>query len=89
MNRRFYGGLISGVTTNKTDNITMKQVQNGEEERVVLRRYPFHEAPTQRKVLEQYMLAVEYMFRIVPEDQQAAVLGRFSRKLMKAMRNFK
>lgn len=68
-----------------SSRIAAKQVCNGEEEELVLRRFPFHEAMTEQAVLTMHANAVRYMFQVVPGRQHLAVLGRFSRKLVKRM----
>ncbi|BCM95144.1 hypothetical protein [Burkholderia phage FLC6] len=73
-------GLIGGIADH---DVTMTQLHNGTHEDAVLRRFPFHEAMTRPAALTQYRYAVQYMFEIVPEEHWAAVMGRFSRKLVK------
>lgn len=73
-------GLIGGIANH---DVTMVQIHNGDQESVVLRRFPFHETPTRVAALTQYRYAVQYMFEIVPEEHWAAVMGRFARKLVK------
>lgn len=65
------------------NNVTMTQLHNGDHEYVVLRRFPFHECLTRQAMMNMYGNAVRYMLQIVPEDKQLAVMGRFSRKLIK------
>lgn len=60
-------------------------VHNAQYEEKVLKMYPF---PIQRNatlVLEEYAGAVAYMFEKVPKRFHTAILGRFSRKLVKRM----
>lgn len=78
-------GLIAGIPGRE---VTMKQIQNTEEEFAVLKRFPFHEAVTKQSLLTLYGNAVRLAFDIVPQEKQIAVLGRFSRKLVKRMRYF-
>jgi hypothetical protein len=79
-------GLIGGIID---VDVTMKQLHNGDQEYVVLRRFPFHEAATRASAMHLHAQAVRYMFQIVPDDQWVAVMGRFSRKLIKRMHYFK
>jgi hypothetical protein len=78
-------GLIAGIPGH---DVTMKQIQNSEEEFTVLKRFPFHEAATKQSMLTLYSQAIRFTFDIVPEEKQIAVLGRFARKLVKRMRYF-
>lgn len=73
-------GLIGGIADH---DVTMTQLHNGNQEDVVLRRFPFHEAMTRQAMFTQHRYAVQYMFEIVPEEHWVAVLGRLSRKLTK------
>lgn len=73
-------GLIGGIADH---DLILTQLKNGDQEYVVLRRHPFHEAPTRAAMFQQYALAVRFMFEYVPEDQWLPVMGRFSRKLVK------
>ena len=73
-------GLIGGIPDLK---VTMKQIHNTDQEHVVLLRFPFHEGMTRQSVFNTYRYAVQLMFEIVPEKHHLAVMGRFSRKLVK------
>jgi hypothetical protein len=76
-------GLIAGIPDH---DVIMKQIKNGDQEFVVLNRFPFHEAVTPQMVFHLHAQAVRLLFQYVPKDQQIAVLGRFNRKLVKRMR---
>lgn len=67
----------------------MKQIRHNAQEVAILRRCPFHEAPTRAAALNQFSAAIRLLFEIVPEGQWAAVMGRLDRKLIKRMHYFK
>lgn len=66
-----------------------KQIQNSDHEHTVLRRFPFHEAHTESATLQQYSLAIRYLFEVVPDRFWTDVTGRLNRKLVKRMQHFK
>lgn len=76
-------GII--LNTLKRDVETL-QLRNGDEESLVLRRFPFHECATRQSVLSMYRNAVQFMFQVVPEAKFNAVMNRLSRKLIKRMK---
>jgi hypothetical protein len=78
-------GLIGGIPDL---DVTLKQIHNSDQEHTILRRFPFHEAPTVAAALHQHAQATRLMFEMVPNEHWAAVLGRFNRKLIKRMRHF-
>lgn len=54
----------------------------------VLKLYPFDIQRNATLVLEEHAGAVAYMFANVPKRFHTAILGRFSRKLVKRMHQF-
>ncbi|HEX9136132.1 MAG TPA: hypothetical protein VF905_04195 [Nitrospirota bacterium] len=66
----------------------LKQIKNGDQEHVILLRFPFHEAPTIASAFQHHSNAVRLMFEMVPPEHWLAVLGRFNRKLVKRMQYF-
>lgn len=79
-------GLLDDIPDRR---VTMKQIVNTDHEQVVLLRFPFHECKTRRSMMHSYQCAVTLMFELVPEGRHLAVMGRFARKLVKAMNKIK
>lgn len=78
-------GLIGGIANH---DVVLKQIHNGDYEDVVLRRFPFHESVTRTACFARYNDAIQYMFQKVPAQYHEALMGRFSRKLIKRIQFF-
>jgi hypothetical protein len=78
-------GLIDGIADH---DVILKQIKNGDQEHVILNRFPFHEAATIAAALHLHSQATRLMFEMVPQEHWLAVLGRFNRKLVKRMHHF-